>query len=194
VAIAAFVVSLAGFVVVTVLIAPVLAVLALLRIRRTGAKGRGLAVWGLVVSLLWATLIAVIVAAVLGGRATRDSAGYITHGGVLPVYQLRVGDCLTALPEGSPAVVHVAPCAQSHQAQVVGQYTVAGTTFPGGTQIRAQAHTRCRSLAGPAALAARGKDLEIVHLLPNAESWQNGEHLVSCVLGSHSTPLSGSLV
>src|SRR5438445_725672 len=83
----------------------VFGIIALRRIRRTGAHGRGLAIAGIVLSCSWIALIAVGAVLAAFGSAHRSSSGDLTVAGDVTLADLRVGDCVTSLPSGSVLTV-----------------------------------------------------------------------------------------
>jgi Domain of unknown function (DUF4190) len=79
-AIASFVLGLAGFMLVTLVLSVVFGIVALAGIRRTGGRGRGLAIAGLVLSGVWVLLFAVIIAIGAATSPQHSSAtGHVSH-------------------------------------------------------------------------------------------------------------------
>lgn len=107
-AIAAFATSLPGL----VPIAALLGLIALSRIRRSGARGRGLAIGALVICLCWLIAIGVAAALNLDGER-RDGIGRTTT-----ISQVRVQQCFDAdLEVDTLRQVRIADCAAAHSGE-----------------------------------------------------------------------------
>lgn len=79
-AIASFVLGLAGFMLVTLVLSVIFGIVALAGIRRTAERGKGLAIAGLVLSGVWVLLFALII--VIGATSSRSqsaAAGHVSH-------------------------------------------------------------------------------------------------------------------
>jgi hypothetical protein len=70
----------------------VFGIIALVQIRRTGQKGTGLAVAGLVLSALWLLALGLGLVLLLAVGADRDAEGEITEGEVYATFDLPEGD------------------------------------------------------------------------------------------------------
>jgi hypothetical protein len=104
-AVAGFVFGLGGGVV----LAPIFSIIGLRRIKRLGQRGRGFAVAGLVLSGLWAALIAVLASLGFYGGGTADL------GDTTAVSNIRVGQCFDAdLSKKTLLVATIADCALPH--------------------------------------------------------------------------------
>ena len=128
----------------------VLGPLALIRIGRSGARGRALAIIGLVLAGLWTVAAAVVAAAII----TRPPPPRPV---TLPqVFSLRAGQCLDSGANGISGV-HVLSCGQAHDAEVFATFRVAGSRYPGAAALQQRAREGCVSrLAGvPEPRAAR---------------------------------------
>jgi hypothetical protein len=79
-AIASFVLGLAGFMLVTLVLSVVFGIIALAGIRKTGGRGKGLAIAGLVLSGVWVLLFAAIIAIGAATSPQQSSAtGHVSH-------------------------------------------------------------------------------------------------------------------
>ena len=126
---------------------------------RTGhpaRRGRGLAVTGLLLSLLWFALaVAIPILLKAGDSRSAASGGSVTQATSMPPMQLRAGDCYndTVLTnQQAPAstavgTVEVVPCSQPHNAVVFGVTTLPAGAWTSGPDKLTIANRQCRPLA-----------------------------------------------
>lgn len=165
----------------------VLGVVALIRIARTGARGRALAITGLVLAGLWA----------IAGAAA--AAVFITqHQPVKPValpriFQLHTGQCLNSSLNGISGV-HVLPCSRPHNGEVFGTFQVAGHRYPGSAALQREASDGCVSrLSSYLNPQLSASSLTQSYVYPDAGAWAAGERTVVCTVHSTAGPLTGSV-
>jgi Domain of unknown function (DUF4190) len=91
-AIASFVLSFCGG-----LLSVIFGIIALVQIRKSGQKGKGLAIAGLCISGVWVLLIGVGVIFAILEEPKRDASGTITTEGKISVNDLKTGDCIKTL-------------------------------------------------------------------------------------------------
>jgi hypothetical protein len=183
VAVAALVSGIIPAIPVTLVLGP----LALIRVGRSGARGRALAITGLVLAGLWTVAAAIVAAAIITRPAPPKPV-------TLPqVFSLRAGQCLDSGANGISSV-HVLSCAQAHDAEVFATFRLAGSRYPGAPALRQRAGQGCVSrLSGylnpqlPAASVAQS------YVYPDAGAWAAGERTVVCTVHSTSGPLVGSV-
>jgi Septum formation len=183
VAVAALVSGIIPAIPVTLVLGP----LALIRVGRSGARGRALAITGLVLAGLWTVAAAIVAAAIITRPAPPKPV-------TLPqVFSLRAGQCLDSGANGISSV-HVLGCAQAHDAEVFATFRLAGSRYPGAPALRQRAGQGCVSrLSGylnpqlPAASVAQS------YVYPDAGAWAAGERTVVCTVHSTSGPLVGSV-
>jgi Septum formation len=182
VAVAALVSGLVPAIPVTLVLGP----LALIRVGRSGARGRALAVTGLVLAGLWTVAAAVVAAAII----TRPPPRPVT----LPhVFSLRAGQCLDSGTDGISGV-HVISCAQAHDAEVFATFRVAGSRYPGAAALQQRAREGCGSrLAGYLNPELPATSLAQSFVYPGAGAWSAGERTVVCTVRGTSGPLTGSV-
>ncbi len=192
-AIAALVVGIVGgLFVVGSIVGLVLGIVALSQIRRTGEKGRGLAVAGIVLSCAWIVLIAVVAVAAISSSAQRDGSGTVTAGGTTSVRSVAVGDCLNDLPDGRTVrSLKVAPCDQPHTGEVFATYDSPPGTYPGQEQLQDEAERRCPDLIDGYAPGA-GDGFTLFTLVPTDGGWRGGDRSTQCVAATE-TPATGSI-
>lgn len=172
-----------------VLVAVPLGIAALVGIRRSGKRGKGLAIVGMVVALVWAGLAVGLGVWVASQDAERNQAGEIVEAGTVSFGELRVGDCadIEGLAEGATidsSDMQGVPCSQEHNAETVAIVDIAGTDFPGDEELTAQAQSQC----GPDAQAYLGGAIPDgftgFYLTPTDEVWDgdNGHRVVCFVV------------
>jgi hypothetical protein len=160
---------------------------ALIRISHSGARGRALAITGLVLAGLW-TVAAAIVAAAIITRPPPPKPVTLPR-----VFSLQAGECLTSGPNGisSPQVLS---CSQAHDAEVFATFQVAGPHYPGATALQQQARQGCASrLSGYLNPQLSAASLAQSFVYPGAGAWSAGERTVVCTVHSTSGPLVGSV-
>jgi hypothetical protein len=182
VAVATLVSGLVPAIPVTLILGPT----ALIRISRSGARGRALAITGLVLAGLW-TVAAAIVAAAIITRPPPPKPVTLPR-----VFSLQAGECLTSGPNGisSPQVLS---CSRPHDAEVFATFRVAGPHYPGATALQQQARQGCAiRLSGYLNPQLSAASLAQSFVYPGAGAWSAGERTVVCTVHSTSGPLVGS--
>ncbi len=183
VAVAALVSGLVPAIPVTLVLGP----LALIRIGRSGARGRTLAITGLVLAGLW-TVAAAIVAAAIITRPPPPRPVPLPH-----VFSLRAGQCLDSGATGVNGV-HVLSCARPHDAEVFATFRVAGHRYPGAAALQQIAREGCGSrLSGYLNPELPATSLAQSFVYPGAGAWSAGERTVVCTVRGTSGPLVGSV-
>ncbi|MEU0374965.1 septum formation family protein [Streptomyces sp. NPDC006283] len=114
------------------------------------------------------------------------------------VFSLAIGDCYNpnGKAEGEALAIEVVPCAEAHEAQVVGEFTLDDAkTFPGDEAITAIADERCPAEAAKFApdTWALPKGVEMFYYTPTTESWTTGDRAVSCTYTKENGTFAGSL-
>jgi hypothetical protein len=159
------------------LIAIPLGIAALIRIRRTGDKGKALAIVGMVASVLWVAGAVALVVWIATSTAERNEAGVIVEAGRLDVGDIRDGDCLTIDGLESSGEIGLfdiegLPCAESHNAEVASLADLAGgDDYPGESQVRQQAGTACA-----AEQASLPPGLTVYPLFPTESLWGDADN------------------
>ena len=189
-AVAAFVLSLACMGIVAV----PLAIWSLVRIRRTGARGRVLAWLALVISAVSLLILVAIVALALLVPPDRDATGAVTEPQSLSVTDLEIGDCLVRVPSTTTATsdVDVTPCANPHRGEVFANFDLPAGAYPGDELVSERAGEGCDDRL-PASAEKAAKDLEVFYLTPQRESWRF-DRTVTCMLVSEDAPLTGRVI
>jgi hypothetical protein len=193
-AIASFVLGMLGGFVLSV----IFGFIALSRIKRLGQRGRGFAIAGLVLSVVW--LLGFIAIAVVGshGQASRSpSSGNITHSGRLSVFSLAVGDCFNN-PAGASTVTTVTaiPCSQRHNAQIYAKFNLTGSdlSYPGNRAVTKLAEKGCNARTDSINKSAAPSSMTIRLLFPEQDAWLNGRRTVACMIVNPTADITSSLV
>ncbi|MEU4115035.1 DUF4190 domain-containing protein [Kitasatospora sp. NPDC028055] len=177
-------------------VALVLGILALVQIKRTGQRGRGMAVTGLVLGTVGTLLLSLALGAgdfgpARNGRgdryADRPPAGSVRWSA------LKVGDCyLSSGTSGQPDEngdetvywVRRVACAERHNGEVAGTAKIPESSgaYPGATVVRERAAALCRRVLDDYALDqwAVPDGMDDVYLYPSAGNWAAGERYVTC--------------
>jgi hypothetical protein len=158
-------------------IAIVLGGIGLGQIKRTGEKGRGLAIAGITIaSLVLAGFVGVVGANVAGYDfgGVRDPAGQVTDPGDVGVGDLRVGDCIESLPDRDlHSELRAVPCAEPHSAEVYALFDLPEGSYPGEAEITSAADAECNEQLQAYSPAAFEDDaVQISYLYPTEDSWR----------------------
>ncbi|WP_370334675.1 DUF4190 domain-containing protein [Catenulispora sp. MAP5-51] len=203
-AIAALVLGICGFFFVTPIVGLVLGLVALSSVRRTGQKGKGLAVSGMVLSSLWIALFATLITVaiiVTPDPAQRDANGNVVKAGAVPVFKLHPKDCFT-LPAGAlgssnndTRTLKVVPCSTPHDSEAFAYFDATESSFPGVDGLRTDGVSQCvKKLDGylpdPASLPS-GSRVQFIY--PNKDAWGQGERRVTCFLQFPSATMTQSV-
>jgi hypothetical protein len=109
------------------------------------------------------------------------------------VFGLRPGQCFDSLPNGI-AGAHAVPCAQPHDAEIYGAFSVAGQHWPGSVPLGNQARLGCQQrLAGYLNPQLATTGLAQSYAYPNAGAWAAGERTVICEIRGTRGRLTGSV-
>lgn len=194
-AIASFVFGLLG----GVLLSVIFGIVALVRIRRRGQRGKGFAIAGLALSGAWVLVVGVAIAVLLIEQPDRSAAtGQIAHQGTASIFSLRPGDCFQN-PVGSGELhvgnVTAVPCTTAHNAQVFAIFQLNAAGYPGRAAMLQLADRGCR--ARVARYVDRSKltgTMSLHFVFPEPGSWAAGRRSVSCLIVDASKDLTSSLL
>jgi len=212
-AVASLLLGIAGITIIGAIASVVLGILALGQIRRTGQRGRGLAIGGLACSALWLALIGAYLVlhggnspaqpGTSGGHSSSPTPGPSASAspGSLStnVFSLRPGQCFQN-PPASQAVlgvtyVTVVPCGTPHNAQAFAQFNATGKGYPGVEALKRQADTGCHAQVKKTVQSSKIKASMTLHYLyPLAASWSSGHRSVTCLIVAAKPNLTTSLL
>jgi hypothetical protein len=173
-------------------VALVLAIVALRRIASRHTRGRGLAIAGGILGVLGTIALAVVgtvlVLTALAGRALPADvpAARDAH-----AQQLVTGNCLATIPDdGSVDTVRVVPCAQSHEAQVITEYSFAeNAVWPGQQSADARVARAC--VLDDTEITA---GVRTVTWSPTERSWAGGDRIGLCLAVVDGGGVTGSFL
>lgn len=154
-----------------ILLGVIFGIIALGKTKPGGQRGRGMAIGGLVLSGVWAAIIAVAIAfAALSPSHT------------VRARDIKAGDCFAEMPTGNRiAEVDTVACDRPHAAEVAGVVTIPDGPFPGDSGFDAYGQ-KCRdALASYSSTALLDPDVNLAVMPPTRESWQRGDRAMVCV-------------
>ena len=156
-----------------------------------GRRGKRLLIALFAGSIAVAVAAAAVTAVLLAHHPHRPHAA--AHPLRATVFGLRPGQCFDSLPNGI-AGAHAIPCAEPHDAEIYGAFSVAGQHWPGTVTLGNQARLGCqRRLAGYLNPQLATTGLAESYAYPNAGAWAAGEHMVICEIRGTRGRLTGSV-
>jgi hypothetical protein len=212
-AVASLILGLLGITVIGAVAGIVLGILALGQIRRTGQRGRGLAIAGLAFSALWLVLIGAYFV-LHGGKnpspppastghsssPTPGPSSTASHGPLSTnVFALRPGQCFQNPPASQTVLgvtyVTVVPCSTPHNAQAFVQFNATGTSYPGVDALKRQADTGCHGRIRKSVQTSKIKNSMTLHYLyPLQSSWTSGHKTITCLIVNSKPNMKTSLL
>ncbi|WP_327353678.1 DUF4190 domain-containing protein [Streptomyces sp. NBC_01304] len=175
-------------------------IVALVQIKKSGDRGKGMAVAGLTLSSVGSLLLALFF---FSGAASDFMDGVrdgLREARENQVTALDKGECFNVPGgdmEGDMTDVDVVPCAERHHGEVFGSFDLADRDgYPGEDRITEVAQDKCSKLVddyvGDRGAASSGAYLYFFG--PTDSSWSDGDREVTCVLGqADGSKTSGSL-
>jgi hydroxypyruvate isomerase len=86
------------------------------------------------------------------------------------------------------------PCTNAHNAEVFETFVMSGSTYPGDSAIKAEASAKCTAKLAATVKEADRKNLQLGIFNPLSDSWQRGEHGVTCVAVQKSGTVTRSIL
>jgi hypothetical protein len=178
-AVIGFILSIFGI----VLISVILCIVALTKIPKTGERGKGLAIAGLVISGVWVVLGGLIVIGLIASNSEpdRDASGQVTATTNTRPDKLRVGDCVTSLQEGEVKDIKVQPCNQPNGGKVFAVFELPAGKWPGLAAVQAAAEKGCTDRF-KALKEQADKPSDVFFLHPVEDGWALGDRGTTCLL------------
>lgn len=166
-----------------------LGVAGLVRTRRAGTRGRGMAVAGVALGAFWTlALVGVGVAVAMTVAQQRPLAADVDAPRDAHVQQLVTGSCLAELPADGPVErVRVVPCAQPHAAQVVSTFQFSPAAVWGGQDAADSRVAQGCTLTDE----ERAAGVTLVTWAPTEAGWRRGDRTGLC-LAVPPAPVTGS--
>lgn len=193
-------------------VAIVLAIVAMVQIRKRGERGMGMAVTGLVFGVfgVMVTAFALLGAAVAPVPVDRAGSGAPSKApaGSVRWSALKSGDCYSSPdggtrtdPDGGDETVYwvrKVPCSAPHHGEVAGTAGIpVGDTpvYPGESVIRQRAAELCRPVLDAYALDqwAIPDGMDEIYLYPAIGNWKSGERFVTCAFEDRAAEHVGSV-
>lgn len=183
-AIVSLVLGILGWFGITLIASVVVGIQALRDIRKTGQRGRGVAIAGLVLSGVWALVLGcVVVLAVVGAGSSRSTAGSGAGAGVstspadtsmIPLGRLKIGDCIEDITEGRTVTrLKVVSCTTTHEGEVVGRFSLPAGTYPGDDEVDQQSSDGCADRLDAYSPGSLDSPLvEVFFFGPTQSSWK----------------------
>jgi hypothetical protein len=194
-AVASLVLGILGVFTISAILSLIFGGVALAKIRNAPQKGRGMAIAGMVLSVVWLVVLVVLIAVGASGGAHRSGSGHISKRGSLNIFALHLGDCLNNPNVQSVSSVAAVPCTQPHNAQVFAQFDATGSGYPGATALTRQSTNSCNSrVNGNLDRSKITGTMSIRFIFPLAGSWALGHRIVSCLIVDPAPDLTSSLL
>lgn len=138
-------------------------------------------------------LLGVLAGLAIVGGVVSSVVSITIPGGTIAVSDAAPGVCLKALPTGSQLVgtLDAVACEETHGAEVFAVLTMPDGDFPGKSAIEAYAD-RCGPALNDYAPHPTSNSLDVAVLYPTAETWAQGDRLITCI-ASWDPPRAGSI-
>lgn len=151
--------------------------------KRPQDSGKGMAVAGLVLGIVWLVLWALIIAAAIANRADRNQAGEISQSGRLSVFKLQVGDCFDGLREGKGiSSVTAQPCTAAHDAEVMDKYELPSEPkYPGEARVIEDVEGECERRVSKMLPDSELNRTQLFYFYPTEQNWRTGDRTAVCV-------------
>ncbi|KTR95311.1 hypothetical protein NS220_06435 [Microbacterium testaceum] len=179
-------------------------VVGLSQVKRTGEKGRGLAIAGIIVGSVMTllTIVGVILFFVFVALGAAEEAQSTDDGGFFDPNQnapteflsLQVGQCLDDVSSGFITSDNLVDCGLPHTYEVFGGFTVPDGAFPGDDAITASAQEQCdAAFQSYIGVSYADSTLEYNYIGPSSETWAQGDREISCLVTDPAGETTGSL-
>jgi hypothetical protein len=155
----------------------VFGIIALSDIKRTGQRGRGLAIAGVALSSVWIFLVIVFVGLAIIGAAL----GPTTQSSGSTGFSLKPGQCFDRDANSKSADVTVIDCAKPHDAEAFATEPITSVSYPGLAAVQSIGERRCPADADRWLTAGLNyPDFAVHYLYPQESSWTRGDRTVIC--------------
>lgn len=176
-AVAALILGILGVCGLSLILGLVLGVVALVQINRTGQAGRGMAIAGIIISLLWVAALTIGVIHMVNKAELSGTTPTLVG--------LKKGECYTKPPAfGQDAAK--ASCTAPHDGEVFATFTLeaAYAGYPGERTLENQAKSGCESRRTTTLGAGFTPPVEaaVAVFYPDAATWEAGNHHAVCTL------------
>lgn len=163
---------------------------ALAQVKRTGEKGRGLAIGGIVagaVMMVLSIIVGIALFLLFALGAASSSAGSPLDPFLPPAendtFALPVGTCLDELATTYITSDNVLDCAQPHNFEIFSSFLVDDGAFPGESVFEEQAYEKCdAAFAAFVGIPYADSTLDYTYLSPTKETWAQGDREILCMI------------
>jgi len=192
-AIAALCCGLVGIFPIAAIVAIVLGAVALNQLQSRIQRGRGMAVTGIVLGVLWLLgWVVLFVAAVVTSEPERNTTGAVTQTTDAYVEDLKAGDCFSGAGRDEVDTVTIIPCASPHESQVVTIFAMPAGPWPGEDKVVAAAEKGCTDKADPLITDRAYDDLRPSFIYPQDEYSWRGNRAIICVVDAPKGTTTGT--
>jgi hypothetical protein len=144
-------------------------------------------------SQLWLILGIAALAVVVIAIAVVLFVILVVREGTVTATQVKLGDCLSDIPDGSEVrTVKTIDCADPHAGEVFAVLQMPDGDFPGQEALVEYANRCAPELASYSPEAVTDNAVRLFVLFPTAETWSDGDRAVTCV-ATLDPPRAGSL-
>jgi hypothetical protein len=166
-----------------ILLSVILGIVALNRIGKTGQKGKGLAIAGLVVSGVWLVVLGAlgVLYSIGNDEPDRDASGQVTATQNTQPDKLRVSDCVAEIKEGDVRSIKVVPCDQPNGGKVFAVFDLPAGRWPGLTAVQEAAEKGCTDRWNASNQQADPAS-DIFYLHPTEDGWRLGDRGTTCLV------------
>lgn len=175
-------------------------IVALSKIRHVPQRGKGLAIAGICLSVVWIAGAIAFAAYESSTAAQRSNTGQIIQNGHLSVAGLRAGDCFQNAAGNQPDTgdviqITAVACTSPHNAQVIAVLPVSGSAYPGAAAFKAQAEAGCKAEARAGLDRAQvSPSMHLLFYYPEQHAWIDGHRSITCVVADSGQDLTSSLL
>lgn len=186
-AVASLITGVLGFFGVTAVLGVGFGIAALVRLHRTGGRGRGLAIGGIAAGVVWAIALPIAVFVLVAGLLSASNA---------PIAALEIDNCYNKARPGRDAVR--VTCAGEHDGLVLDAFTMASpnTPYPGEKQAAAAVERSCQdrldTLFHGEDAVELPPEVVVVGYAPDEKAWAEGKRNATCGMQRRSGRIPGS--
>ncbi|WP_433375337.1 septum formation family protein [Actinoplanes sp. CA-142083] len=172
---------------------------ALIQLRQSRQRGRGLAIGGLALSGVWVlVVISLIAVAVVRGASSDTTAGSSTGGGststggsdpaAIAATGYSPGDCVDDIDDYD--TMRKVSCTPAHDGEVFAVFDLPNRPWPGESEVSDEADDRCNTYLGH--YVEQPYAFEYFSYYPSEDMWP-GDRSVICIAYDQEGPLFGSI-
>ncbi|GAA2114877.1 DUF4190 domain-containing protein [Actinomadura alba] len=171
----------------------ILAIVALVQIRRNGDAGRGHAIMGLVAAAAW--LVGGITFGIVELREEfRDSDKERSPSDTSARLSPRPGECFDLPADETSADIKIAPCGGPHDGQVILAFKLPNGSWPGAKEVDRQAFAGCEErMLATFKTRTPVENAEPYVLMPRRLGWLAGDRTVACALATDGKKLTAPI-